>query len=405
MDTIKISAPGKVMLCGAYVVLERPNPALVVSVSARFTVNVQRDNGTPGVEVSCPQISAKGQYDFRFLDEGGFELVLVRGTSVGAFVESALLTAVFAAYLYTSRQSVLSALRKGLRILVEGDEEFYTKENGKTGLGSSAAVVAATVAGICTSLGWQGDTHAASQTAHCIAQHKIGSGFDISAAVRGSQRYIRFPPGRIPLEGISARPGFIRVQSEACLDLTDLGETCDQLELPQGWDLVLGQVASGSSTPSMVKKVLSYKNSPDPDAQKLWQAVISSNNEVELAIRKGSVDESKSTFARYRKYLRELGDKSGAPIEPAEIRPILDETCKVQGVIHAGVPGAGGFDSICALIENSSARERVEVVSALCPKKAEKLDAWYKALTFLARHFLFWPCVSISFGRVWELTL
>jgi len=32
------------------------------------------------------------------------------------------------------------------------------------------------------------------QTAHCIAQGKVGSGFDVSSAVFGSQRYVRFSP-------------------------------------------------------------------------------------------------------------------------------------------------------------------------------------------------------------------
>lgn len=36
--------------------------------------------------------------------------------------------------------------------------------------------------------------HVIAQTAHCIAQGKIGSGFDVSSAVYGSQRYIRFSP-------------------------------------------------------------------------------------------------------------------------------------------------------------------------------------------------------------------
>lgn len=36
--------------------------------------------------------------------------------------------------------------------------------------------------------------HMIAQSAHCIAQGKVGSGFDVSSAVYGSQRYIRFSP-------------------------------------------------------------------------------------------------------------------------------------------------------------------------------------------------------------------
>jgi phosphomevalonate kinase len=36
--------------------------------------------------------------------------------------------------------------------------------------------------------------HMVSQAAHCAAQGKVGSGFDVSSAVFGSQRYVRFSP-------------------------------------------------------------------------------------------------------------------------------------------------------------------------------------------------------------------
>ncbi|GBG59791.1 hypothetical protein CBR_g54895 [Chara braunii] len=45
--------------------------------------------------------------------------------------------------------------------------------------------------------------HKIAQAAHCAAQGKVGSGFDVSAAVFGSQRYIRFSPSA--LASLSAR--------------------------------------------------------------------------------------------------------------------------------------------------------------------------------------------------------
>lgn len=87
-------------------------------------------------------------------------------------------------------------------------------EVAKTGLGSSAAMTSAVVAGILEYLGsvklplhaegqvsstadgaWNLDlVHSIAQAAHSAAQGKIGSGFDVSSAVYGSQRYIRFSP-------------------------------------------------------------------------------------------------------------------------------------------------------------------------------------------------------------------
>jgi phosphomevalonate kinase len=71
----------------------------------------------------------------------------------------------------------------------------------KTGLGSSAALVTALVAVLCrhfnlierdASSTTKHIVHALAQFSHCIIQGKIGSGFDISAAVYGSHSYLRF---------------------------------------------------------------------------------------------------------------------------------------------------------------------------------------------------------------------
>ena len=75
----------------------------------------------------------------------------------------------------------------------------------KTGLGSSAALVTSLVGALLVHLQAifnlsDDDTsrrivHAASQAAHCIAQGKVGSGFDVAAAVYGSHKYTHFNPG------------------------------------------------------------------------------------------------------------------------------------------------------------------------------------------------------------------
>lgn len=93
------------------------------------------------------------------------------------------------------------------------DGEKGKPEVAKTGLGSSAAMTTAVVAGLLhylrvvdlsfTSLKFSEQrnvstdldiVHIIAQSAHCIAQGKVGSGFDVSAAVYGSQRYVRFSP-------------------------------------------------------------------------------------------------------------------------------------------------------------------------------------------------------------------
>lgn len=73
----------------------------------------------------------------------------------------------------------------------------------KTGLGSSAALTTSLVAALFLHFGVLSDldqeknltlVHNVAQFVHCFAQGKVGSGFDVSAAVYGSHRYQRFDP-------------------------------------------------------------------------------------------------------------------------------------------------------------------------------------------------------------------
>lgn len=94
----------------------------------------------------------------------------------------------------------------------------------KTGLGSSAALITSLVTSlllqfsIITPENFSEGTseqrnlaHNLAQFVHCLAQGKVGSGFDVSAAVFGSQLYTRFDPSRLQplMEGEPVRTAVI----------------------------------------------------------------------------------------------------------------------------------------------------------------------------------------------------
>ena len=75
----------------------------------------------------------------------------------------------------------------------------------KTGLGSSAALITSLVTALLVQAGLIAPdllasasarrlAHNVAQFVHCLAQGKVGSGFDVSAAAFGSQFYTRFSP-------------------------------------------------------------------------------------------------------------------------------------------------------------------------------------------------------------------
>jgi phosphomevalonate kinase len=94
----------------------------------------------------------------------------------------------------------------------------------KTGLGSSAALITSLVTSLLLHFSVISSedfiegvnrernlAHNIAQFVHCLAQGKVGSGFDVSAAVFGSQLYTRFDPTRLQpsMEGDPVRPCFI----------------------------------------------------------------------------------------------------------------------------------------------------------------------------------------------------
>lgn len=85
-STVAISAPGKVLLAGGYLVLDRDHTGLVFGLDARLHVHVQQLPTSPSVELSeiivrSPQFNdAEWRYGYRATeDQGGIEVVQLKG--------------------------------------------------------------------------------------------------------------------------------------------------------------------------------------------------------------------------------------------------------------------------------------------------------------------------------------
>jgi ERG8-type phosphomevalonate kinase len=136
----------------------------------------------------------------------------------------------------------------------------------KTGMGSSAALTTSLVGSLLQFFGiidlkstslTQRETdrsviHNLSQLIHSVAQGKIGSGFDVAAAVYGSQIYRRFSESKIPFDRLINDDPRGELLYSTVRDKSLWDQDILPFHLPNGMDIVMGDVCGGSSSSSMV---------------------------------------------------------------------------------------------------------------------------------------------------------
>lgn len=280
---------------------------------------------------------------------------------------------------------------KPARLIILADNDYYsnpgTATHGgrfsqfavplsgahKTGLGSSAALVTSLTASLLThylptnvfditSDAGRRLLHNLAQAAHCAAQGKVGSGFDVAAAVFGSCLYRRFSPGvlgSLPEVGAAGFSGALaRVVDGESWD-TEVAK--DGLDMPAGVALRMCDVDCGSQTVGMVKKVLAWRAGDTVRSTELWDELQSRNEGLAAALREGRVDELPGNVGGIREKIREMSTLSDVPIEPQSQTELLNAVSDVEGVYGGVVPGAGGFDAAAVLMkDDAETKTRVE---------------------------------------------
>jgi phosphomevalonate kinase len=237
----------------------------------------------------------------------------------------------------------------------------------KTGLGSSAALVTAFTGAVLSHYlpdsaisSPQGKTvlHNLAQAAHCAAQGKVGSGFDVAAAVYGTCIYRRFSPAILSNLGDSTSSDFAGRLRNLVED-TDSEHKWDaeikknDVRIPDGMALVMCDVDCGSETVGMVKKVLEWRKQDPANAKAIWDQLQQENETLAKRLLSGSPAELRKSFPAIRAHIRDMGARSGVPIEPPEQTALLDAiTDNVDGVYGGVVPGAGGYDAIVLLVKD-----------------------------------------------------
>lgn len=261
------------------------------------------------------------------------------------------------------------------------DFNIPLQQANKTGLGSSAALVTAFTAAVvahyapreivdASSTQEKSRLHNLAQAAHCAAQGKIGSGFDVAAAAYGSCMYKRFSPSILERLGDMGSKGF-STRLKSVVEGSDSSSNWDMsidkkfaATMPKGLRLVMCDVECGSETVGMVKNVLSWRKAKPEEAILLWETLQKGNEDLALefhgltsrsACQTKDYEGLRTVILAIRSLIREMSTKSGVPIEPEVQTKLIDACCRLPGVVGGVVPGAGGFDAIALLIEDKSA--------------------------------------------------
>lgn len=314
------SAPGKVLICGGYLVVEAPNVGLSIGVSARFTTRVVAHDASvavPGgalsVVVLSPQFGTEFEFVVCFADEE-VQVKQVRGPA-SPFLFYGILYAVACA-----RGTAAERQSGRLTLVLLASNDFYSQRNyleakgepvtartlrtvpphnplvgevSKTGLGSSAAMTTSFVACLMKQFGVADQLeliHRVAQVSHSVAQGKIGSGFDVFTAAYGTSIYRRFPASCAEqmMSGGEPPTSVAPATLLQCVDLSKVWvEPTPFRGLPRGLRLILGDIhQGGSSTPGMVSKVMAWRKSVKEQSDNLWDQLAAANVAYVTALQK-----------------------------------------------------------------------------------------------------------------------
>ena len=314
-------------------------------------------------------------------------------TTRNPFVEATLtyvLTYIHQALRLQNKQSL-----KPARLTILADNDYYSatddahppsgaprfakyhstiQDTPKTGLGSSAALVTALAGALLSHYlpaSFQIDSpedkrtlHNLAQAAHVAAQGKVGSGFDVAAAVYGACTYRRFSPRTLAGLPEPGQPGF--GAALVALVRKDWDAAIEDFTLPKDLTIRMVDVHSGTQTVGMVKKVLAWREESPVRAAELWWGLHGLIGFLEKQLREAGGDFKYlgETIARIRAIIREMSSESDVPIEPPEQTRLLDRLTEVEGVYGGVVPGAGGYDAVAVVAKNND--ETVKRIGECC---------------------------------------
>ena len=396
-----ISSPGKTLLSGGYLILDKSKRGLVINIDAYITcessyiVNKKENQNEKNTLVFNIFSEYLNQYYYYFvsieaINNEVYEIrISEKNNKDDKWIKNCIISSL---NLYLSKFDYTNNLLNDnnqieININIKSDYRFYSyspdkvSKKIKTGLGSSSALINS----LTTSLILIYDNYfrknkyekyevikniededikaiilGSCLLSNNLSQNKIGSCFDIISSLFGSQVFIQTQQNLL-----LNSPLFINEENKS-----EINKFLEYLKIEyipniKYFDsnlknrIFFVSLEIGSDTRILVPKVLEYANSKKKEKifdDKLFSE-LNATNEKMISIFLSGLNKDETSFKsyseKYRTILEKISEESNVEIVPKLLRPLLNSLMLNDNIIYANCPGAGGYDSIVIITKEN----------------------------------------------------
>lgn len=354
MESVHVSAPGKLFIAGEYSILER-GTGLVAAIDKRVHCRLTKTK-EPAFYISVKDF---GIEKTRAVVEKG-KLVFAPGTPPEQLEKLKFLKEAGELFLQYSGRRGLS---HGLEIETWGEMSQASLGSGKTeklGFGSSSAATVAIIGALQAFNGKDLNSREErmrvfklASIVHYFTQGKIGSSYDVAASVYGGVFEYSAPDQKHVSEQIA--------RGAKIADLVGMNWPLlkvNPLRIPKELEFSVCWTGKSASTTELVRRVQEAKGKNPEQYDSVIAKIRQASEGVIFAWKKEDRELLLAKIEENEKALRELGDFAGVAIETAE----LSKMCQIARKHNAAakLAGAGGGDSGICVCFNKDSRKAIE---------------------------------------------
>ena len=428
-NKIITKSPGKSLLSGGYLILDKTKRGLVLNIDAyikcesEFIINAnKKEKNYLYFNIFSEYLNQYFYYSVFINFNKNKEIqISEKNNQDNKWIKNCIISSLIFYISQNNAPKVLFNSEQSIEINVniKSDYKFYSyspdkiSQNIKTGLGSSSAFINSLTSNLIliyeylchnknypknsiikniNDKNFQAMILGSCLLSNNLCQNKIGSCFDIISSLFGSQIFIQVqnniflnPPFNLDSETISKINNFLEYLKTSYIpNILYLNENNKYLQNK----IFFISIEIGSDTRIFVKKVLEYANKKKKnklyDDELFTQLNELNENIINIILKEFNKDKDyillKENCIKYRSILRKLSEESKVDIEPNILTPLLDDLINLNDIIYAICPGAGGYDSIIIMAkENTNKSDLIKKINDLIDKfnrenKDKKLD-------------------------------